>query len=45
MLAWTFRKRQGGIDIVAQNGYCLVFVEVKDGHGDPNPKDSVTLKK
>ncbi len=45
LLASPFRTRQGEIDIVAQDGDCLVFVEVKARRRDPNPEDSVTANK
>ena len=45
LLASPFRTRQGEIDIVAEDGDCLVFVEVKARRRDPNPEDSVTSKK
>ncbi len=45
LLASPFRTPQGEIDIVAQDGDCLVFVEVKARRADPNPEDAVTSKK
>ena len=45
LLASPYRTRQGEIDIVAMDGDCLVFVEVKARRSDPNPEDSVTSMK
>lgn len=45
LLASPYRTPQGEIDIVAQDGDCLVFVEVKARRADPNPEDAVTSKK
>jgi putative endonuclease len=43
----NFRCREGEIDIIAQQGDCLVFVEVraKKGSGFGTPEESVTLSK
>ena len=45
LLASPFRTPRGEVDIVAQDGDCLVFVEVKARRRDSNPEDSVTSKK
>ena len=43
----NFRCREGEIDIITQQGDCLVFVEVrtKKGSGFGTPEESVTLSK
>jgi len=43
----NFRCREGEIDIIAQKGDCLVFVEVrtKKGSGFGTPEESVTFSK
>jgi putative endonuclease len=45
--ARNFRCREGEIDIVAEDGDCLVFVEVRTRRGDAfgSPAESVTLAK
>ena len=47
ILEYNFRNRQGEIDIVARDGRCLVFAEVKyrkdERSGDP--LEAVNLKK
>jgi putative endonuclease len=45
--ARNFRCREGEIDIVAEDGDCLVFVEVRTRHGDAlgTPAESVTVAK
>jgi putative endonuclease len=47
ILKRNFRCREGEIDIIAQQGGCLVFVEVrtKKGSGFGTPEESVTLSK
>jgi len=43
----NFRCREGEIDIIAQQGDCLVFVEVRTKKGSRfgTPEESVTLSK
>ena len=45
--ARNFRCREGEIDIVAEDGDCLVFVEVRTRRGDAfgSPAESVTAAK
>jgi putative endonuclease len=45
--ARNFRCREGEIDIVAEDGGCLVFVEVRTRRGDAlgGPAESVTVAK
>jgi len=45
--ARNFRCREGEIDIVAEDGDCLVFVEVRTRRGDAfgTPAESVTVAK
>jgi len=45
--ARNFRCREGEIDIVAEQGDCLVFVEVRTRRGDAfgTPAESVTVAK
>jgi putative endonuclease len=45
--ARNFRCREGEIDIVAEDGACLVFVEVRTRRGDAlgGPAESVTVAK
>ncbi len=45
--ARNFRCREGEIDIVAEEGDCLVFVEVRTRRGDAfgSPAESVTVAK
>jgi putative endonuclease len=47
ILCRNFRCREGEIDIIAQQGDCLVFVEVrtKTGSSFGTPEESVTLSK
>jgi putative endonuclease len=47
ILKRNFRCREGEIDIIAQHGDCLVFVEVrtKKGSGFGTPEESVTPSK
>ena len=45
LLASSFRTPGGEIDIVARDGDCLVFVEVKARRRDANPEDAVTSSK
>ena len=43
----NFRTREGEIDIIAEHGATLVFVEVRTRHGDAlgSPAESVTPSK
>lgn len=47
ILARNYRTKIGEIDIVARDGACLVFVEVKTRQSDAYglPEESVTIKK
>ncbi len=45
ILASPYRVREGEIDIVARDGECLVFVEVKARRSDPHPEDAVNPAK
>ena len=45
LLASPYRVVTGEIDIVALDGDCLVFVEVKARRSDPHPEDAVNLEK
>lgn len=47
ILAKNYRTKMGEIDIVARDGACLVFVEVKTRQSDAYglPEESVTIKK
>ena len=47
ILARNFRTRWGELDIVAEDGDCLVFVEVKTRHDDSYgaPEEAVTRTK
>jgi putative endonuclease len=47
ILATRYRTRAGEIDIVARDGRCLVFVEVKTRHDldQGSPAEAVTLRK
>lgn len=47
VLERNFRSREGEIDIVARDGDCLVFVEVRtrSGSGFGSPEESVTAAK
>lgn len=45
LLACPYRDRHGEIDIVADDGGCLVFVEVKARRRDDHPEDAVTAPK
>jgi putative endonuclease len=42
LLASPYVGPSGEIDIVARDGECLVFVEVKARRRDPHPEDAVT---
>ncbi len=47
ILVRNYRSPMGEIDLVAQDGECLVFVEVRTRHGDlwGTPEESVTKAK
>ncbi len=45
LLRSPYRTRHGEVDIVAEDGGCLVFVEVKARHRDAHPEDSVNTRK
>jgi putative endonuclease len=45
LLASPYRADGGEIDIVAEDGDCLVFVEVKARRRDAHPEDAVTRGK
>jgi len=47
ILVQNYRCRYGEIDIVARDGECLVFVEVRSSRGNhfANPKESIGTKK
>lgn len=45
ILASSFRVRGGEIDIVADDGGCLVFIEVKARRFDSRPEDAVGPRK
>ena len=47
ILAHNYRCATGEVDLVAQDGDCLVFVEVRTRHGDlwGTPEESVTRAK
>ena len=45
LLASPYRVVTGEVDIVALDGDCLVFVEVKARRSDPHPEDAVNLEK
>lgn len=47
ILGTNYRCRQGEIDIIAQHGDCLTFVEVRARRGDEfgSPEESVTGQK
>lgn len=47
ILARNYRCSSGEVDLVAQDGDCLVFVEVRTRHGDlwGTPEESVTKAK
>jgi len=47
ILSANYHTRYGEIDLIAQDGNCLVFVEVKQrsSHRFGSPEEAVTLKK
>lgn len=45
LLACPYRARNGEVDIVADDGGSLVFVEVKARRHDSHPEDAVTAAK
>lgn len=45
VVASGFRTRAGEIDLIAWDGDCLVFVEVKSRHSDAPPEDAVGFRK
>ncbi len=47
ILARNYRSQAGEVDLVAQEGDCLVFVEVRTRNGDlyGTPEESVTARK
>ena len=45
ILSSRYRVREGEIDIVARDGECLVFVEVKARRNDKHPEDAVNAGK